>query len=301
MENSYIKIDFQFLICPKKFLLKIWTINYEGFLWARGITIIKVSSTIFRTVRCVSRNLFSIGIGKKFFRQVVHREYFREIEEQLSEYLAAGHRIVPDAELLFNAFNTLDPKEVRCVIFGQDPYPGVEDFLGCQVPHAIGLSFAVPYGVPKPPTLENIYRNLYQYGHIENIPDHGSLVFWVLQSCFLFNASLTGFPHSRGSHLQLWTPFVRDLIEYFNQYLENRAFLIWGKKAHLATLNLDPHKHLIITSSHPSPLGAPYQMKGYSYGTNPRFEVRYPAFHEVDHFGRVNSYLLEKWGTSIIF
>lgn len=230
-----------------------------------------------------------------FFEMIEKKKYFKTIQNNLSNLLVKKVSIVPHAELLFNAFNVVFLEKIKVVIIGQDPYPGSKKINNVLIPEAMGFSFSVPMGYGCPKSLKNIYDNLYKYKHIRKLPKSGSLSFWALQGCFMINSSLTTTLGSRNAHRNIWTEFTQDLIEYINTKCTNIVFLVWGSSAHKICKSIDPKKHFIITSSHPSPMAYDSTMQGYEYGSfkheDARKHVKYPPFNSVDHFGKINEYL----------
>jgi len=230
-----------------------------------------------------------------FFDGIKYKPYYNQMEKILSSYLDRDDVILPHAELVFNAFNVLSPKDIRVIIIGQDPYPGANRIKDKLIPQAIGFSFSTLKNYPKPESLNNIYQNLLQFNHIDKIPDTGCLSGWVAQGCFMINAALTTFYSKKNVHRDLWKSFTNDLISYLNLRCENLVFLVWGKDAHYICKYVDPRRHQLITSSHPSPLAFHKGFNGFSYGVlkneSDRKEQAYPAFRYTDHFGRANTYL----------
>lgn len=232
----------------------------------------------------------------EFFDMVEKKPYYKGMERILSDYLSKSKEtIVPHAELVFNAFNILSPNKIKVVIVGQDPYPGMNKINGKLIPQAMGFSFSVPLNYPKPPSLENIYKNLLEFNHVVKMPTSGCLSSWILQGCFMINAAFTTFYTKKEAHKNTWKNFTDDLLEYINNKCKNVVFVVWGKSAHVLCKNIDPYKHHIITTSHPSPLGFDKTFSGTTYGKfkNPRDrkDVTYPSFKSIDHFGRINNYL----------
>ncbi|AVL94667.1 uracil-DNA glycosylase family 1 [Moumouvirus australiensis] len=242
------------------------------------------------------RSLIFNPAWNDFFDSVENRKYFSVLEKDLSDCLKSGKKIVPYPELLFNIFNVISPKKIKVVIIGQDPY-----IKECRpdVPEAMGLSFSVPMNCPVPPSLKNIYKNLKDFKNINNIPDHGCLASWVVQGCFLFNAALTTLLKISGAHKKLWANFAKDLLKYITDNYENIVFIVWGKPAHEMCEDIDPEKHCIITSSHPSPL-AVTSFSGKTYGKNKKY-TKYPLFKDVNHFGLANKYLQSHGKQEIIW
>ncbi|XWV25309.1 putative uracil-DNA glycosylase [Tupanvirus deep ocean] len=256
----------------------------------------KTWNQCFPDKKIVLRSLVFNPAWNDFFNMVERKPYFKKMQSILSDCLAKSNEtMLPHAELVFNAFNVLSPKDIRVVIIGQDPYPGANKINGKLIPQATGFCFSAPLNYPTPDSLKNIYENMHMFGHIQNKPTSGCLSAWVLQGCFMINASLTTLYTKKNVHKNVWKNFTDDLLSYINKNYEKIVFLVWGKDAHLLCKYIDPYKHHIITSSHPSPLAYNKTFGGYSYGIlkneRDRKDVTYPPFQTTDHFGRVNSYL----------
>ena len=246
--------------------------------------------------KVVLRSLIFNPGWNEFFNIIEKKPYFKNMESILSDCLSKGNEtILPYAELVFNTLNVLAPNQIVVVIIGQDPYPGANKINGKLIPQATGFSFSVPLNYPKPESLKNIYSNMLLYSHINKIPESGCLSSLVIQGCFMINATLTTYYTKRNVHKNIWKNFTDDLLAYINKSCKNVVFMVWGKDAHIMCKYIDPYKHHIITSSHPSPLGFNKTFNGYAYGPvkneRDRKEVTYPPFQTTDHFGRVNSYL----------
>lgn len=242
------------------------------------------------------RSLVFNPAWNEFFNMVESKPYFKGMERILSDYLSKSNKmILPYAELTFNSFNVLSPKQIKAIFIGQDPYTNIITILDKMIPQAMGFSFSVPLYFPKPPSLENIYQNALTFGHIRKIPISGCLSPWILQGCFMINAAFTTFHAMKNAHQKIWENFTNDLLEFINNNCENVVFVVWGAYAHKLCQNIDPKRHHIITSSHPSPLGFDKTLNGYNYGKlkNPinRKQISYPSFKSTDHFGRINAYL----------
>lgn len=241
------------------------------------------------------RSLLTNSAWNEFFDIIERKPYYKGIERILSGFLEdTKSTIVPFPELVFNTLNILSPDKIKVVIIGQDPYINSIKINGKHIPQAMGLSFSVPLNYPKPPSLNNIYENLHHFKHIPEIPKGGCLAAWALQGCFMINAALTTFYSKSAAHRDVWKNFTNDLMCYINDKCENVVFLAWGKDAHMLCLNIDPTRHHIITSSHPSPLAYDKTYSGYEYGKNKtnRKQVTYPAFKSTDFFGKMNNYLV---------
>jgi uracil-DNA glycosylase len=253
-------------------------------------------------------NLWSLIFTERwgqFFDMASKKPYFATIEKMLSETLAAGKVIVPRAELVFNVFNTMAPEDIKVVIMGQDPYPGGESVKGNIILHATGIAFSGPHHLAIPRSCSNIFANLKTYGHIKNLPPSGCLSGWMTQGCFLFNSALTTLYGQSKAHQTTWALFAEDLINYLSTSLDGLVFVVWGASANKICKNVDPKKHRIITSSHPSPYSVDNEVRGYVYGEckieRQREMVMYPSFRTVNHFGRINAHLENMGKTPIIW
>lgn len=240
-----------------------------------------------------------------FFESISKKPYFATIEKMLTEAISDKKAVVvPRAELVFNVFNTMSPEDIKVVVMGQDPYPGGEVIKGRIIPHATGLAFSGPHHMGVPRSCNNVFANLRNYGHIKKAPESGCLSGWVTQGCFLFNTSLTTLYGQSKAHQKSWTLFTEDLIDYLATKLDHLVFLVWGASANGNCKKIDPKKHCLITSSHPSPYSVDNEVRGYVYGPcaneRQRPTITYPSFSTVDHFGRANQYL-EQIGKTPIF
>lgn len=249
------------------------------------------------------RSLITNPSWNEFFDNMDKNNYIEGIENVLSNYVLHKKIILPYPELVFDPFNKLGPNSIKVVIIGQDPYFNVNKINGKVIPQAMGHSFSVPKNFPKPPSLQNICQNLFDFGHVKKIPTNGCLSYWVAQGCFLINASLTTFFSQANAHKNLWSKITNELITYISTKYENIVFLVWGSFANFVCLNIDPTRHCIITSSHPSPLGCDKTFNGFPYGKDEsdRQKVTYPSFRSTDHFGRANAYLKQVNKTEIFW
>tara|TARA_R110002126_G_scaffold116140_4_gene255387 strand:+ start:3050 stop:3748 length:699 start_codon:yes stop_codon:yes gene_type:complete len=192
---------------------------------------------------------------------------FLEQERQIFNVFPA----IPD---VFNAFNKTAFKDIKVVILGQDPYHGLNQ--------AHGLSFSVPTSIKTPPSLVNIYKELQSDIEGFKAPIHGNLIKWAEQGVFLLNTVLTVRAHQAFSHRNKgWELFTDSVIQKISQYRENIVFVLWGTPAKSKAKLIDSNKHLILTSTHPSPLSA------------------YRGFLGCKHFSQINTYLANK-GCKII-
>ena len=194
--------------------------------------------------------------------------YFRTLKEFLVEE-KKKYTLYPPGRLIFNAFQRTPFDRVKVVILGQDPYHGKGQ--------AHGLCFSVPQGIPKPPSLVNIFKELQADLSIA-IPEHGTLDKWADQGVLLINATLTVRDSQAGSHQKHgWETFTNRVIEVVSQEKSGVVFLLWGRFAQAKESLIDSNKHLILKSAHPSPLSA------------------YNGFFGCKHFSLTNDYL-EKQG-----
>ncbi|MHC5350748.1 uracil-DNA glycosylase [Metapseudomonas furukawaii] len=204
---------------------------------------------------------------KDALRDEFDKPYMAALGEFLRQEKAAGKVVFPPGPLIFNALNSTPLDKVKVVIIGQDPYHGPGQ--------AHGLCFSVQPGVPTPPSLQNIYKELKRDLNIE-IPSHGYLQSWAEQGVLLLNTSLTVEQARAGSHAGAgWQPFTDRVIEVVSQRQPKLVFLLWGSHAQSKERLIDPTKHLILKSAHPSPLSA------------------YRGFLGNGHFSRCNKFLAQ--------
>lgn len=182
-------------------------------------------------------------IGEEF-----DQPYMQSLRAFLKQEKAAGKTIFPPSPLIFNAFNHTPFEQVRVVIIGQDPYHGVGQ--------AHGLSFSVPEGVTLPPSLINIFKEIEANLGIK-MSGKGDLTPWANQGVLLLNATLTVEMANAGSHQKRgWEEFTDAAIAALNQQREGLVFVLWGSYAHKKGAMINPQKHLVLKSPHPSPLSA---------------------------------------------
>lgn len=160
----------------------------------------------------------------------------------------AGQVVYPPPPQRFRALEHTPPERVKAVILGQDPYHGPGQ--------AHGLAFSVPAGVRRPPSLRNILREAATDVGIPE-PDSGCLDHWADQGVLLLNTALTVAAGQAGSHArQGWEAFTRAVLRTVDQGPNPVAFVLWGAHAQRHADELDPTRHLILRSAHPSPLSA---------------------------------------------
>lgn len=181
--------------------------------------------------------------------------------------------VYPPGRLIFNAFNLCPYDRVKVVIIGQDPYHGPGQ--------AHGLCFSVNDGVPYPPSLQNIFKEIHDDTGA-SLPATGNLTRWAEQGVLLLNATLTVRAHCAGSHQrQGWEEFTDAAIRALAEHRDHLVFILWGSYAQKKGAFIDRNRHLVLTSVHPSPLSA------------------YHGFFGNHHFSRANAYLQEHGETPI--
>ncbi|GAB3266821.1 uracil-DNA glycosylase [Chitinimonas naiadis] len=199
--------------------------------------------------------------------------YWSELQTFLAAEAAKGKTIYPPAEQRYSALTSLAPNDVKVVILGQDPYHGPGQ--------AHGLSFSVPPGVRPPPSLKNIFKEIARdLGH--NPPQHGDLSDWARQGVLLLNSVLTVEAEQAGSHRKRgWERFTDALVARLAEQQSGIVFMLWGAYAEAKTDLIDPNRHCILRSVHPSPLSA------------------HRGFLGNGHFSAANDYLQRQQKTPI--
>jgi len=183
---------------------------------------------------------------KRVLAPEFEKPYFQELVRQLHEEKRAGRVIYPPGPLIFNAFNLTPFDKVKVVIIGQDPYHGPGQ--------AEGLSFSVPHGIPLPPSLVNIYKEIENDLGVQLHKD-GSLRGWAEQGVFLLNAVLTVRAGQPTSHSRIgWAEFTDAVIRTLSDRREGLVFLLWGNFARSKGALIDTSRHSILEAPHPSPL-----------------------------------------------
>ncbi len=158
-------------------------------------------------------------------------------------------KVFPKPQDMFAAFSKTPFSKVRVVILGQDPYHGPGQ--------AHGLSFSVPEGVARPPSLKNIYKEIEDDLGVTKDFSNGNLEGWAEQGVFLLNAMLTVVAHSPASHQGVgWEAFTDCVIKTISDKREHVVFILWGNFARSKKHLIDTTKHLILESPHPSPFSA---------------------------------------------
>ncbi|EAI7243322.1 uracil-DNA glycosylase [Campylobacter upsaliensis] len=182
----------------------------------------------------------------EFLEEEFKKPYFLDIKRQYIETLKAGKNIYPPANLTFNAFNLTPLNSLKIVLLGQDPYH--------KQNQAMGLSFSVPKGVPIPPSLRNIFKELNADLGVK-IPQNGDLSAWARQGVLLLNAIFSVEENKPLSHsLWSWQEFSDNIIKKLSLEKEGLIFILWGKFAQSKKSLIDTRKHFILEAAHPSPL-----------------------------------------------
>jgi uracil-DNA glycosylase len=175
-------------------------------------------------------------------------DYMLALKEFLAQQKAAKKVIYPHSTQWFRAFELTPLSEVKVVILGQDPYHGPNQ--------AHGLCFSVQPGVPVPPSLVNIYKELATDVGFKPVR-HGHLEAWARQGVLLLNTSLTVEQGNAASHRgKGWEPFTDRAIEAVSEHAPACVFLLWGSHARQKKALIDQGRHLVLEAPHPSPLSA---------------------------------------------
>ena len=201
---------------------------------------------------------------KKRLQSEFEAPYFKELTDFVRQEYATT-RVYPPGSQMFAAFDACPFEQVKVVILGQDPYhePG----------QAHGLCFSVNDGVPFPPSLQNIFKEIHDDLGTP-IPTSGNLTRWAQQGVLLLNATLTVRAHQAGSHQNKgWEQFTDAVIHALAQERDHLVFILWGSYAQRKGDFIDRNRHLVLQSPHPSPLSA------------------HRGFFGNRHFSRANEYL----------
>lgn len=206
------------------------------------------------------------------WKEVLQAEFDKPYFKLLTDFVRREYStgvVYPPASLIFNAFDSCSFSDTKVVILGQDPYHGAGQ--------ACGLCFSVNDGIPLPPSLINIYREISDDLGIQPFQS-GNLVRWSRQGVLLLNATLTVKAGSAGSHQNRgWEQFTDAVIEAISERKRDVVFLLWGNYAKQKGAQIDRTKHLVLESGHPSPMSA---NKGYWFGNK--------------HFSKANRWLTDK-------
>jgi uracil-DNA glycosylase len=211
---------------------------------------------------------------KELLQPEFDQPYFSELAKFVrQEY--SSKEVFPPAPLIFNAFDQCPYDQVKMVLIGQDPYHGSGQ--------AHGLCFSVPPGVPAPPSLLNIFKEIERDLGITK-PSNGDLTRWAKQGVLLLNATLTVEASKAGSHQGFgWERFTDAVINLLAERRQNLVFMLWGSYAQRKGAFIDEDRHLVLKTVHPSPLSA------------------YRGFIGCGHFSAANRYLLEHGKQAVAF
>ena len=208
-----------------------------------------------------------IKISKEW-DELLENEFNTPSYIKLREFLKAeysNHIVYPDMYNIFNSLKHTSFEDISVVIIGQDPYH--------EEGQAMGLSFSVPQGVKKPPSLVNIYKEIEAEFNVK-MPTSGDLTSWAKQGVLLLNSVLTVRAHQANSHKgKGWEQFTDGVIKKISDCKKNVVFILWGSYARSKKALIDTTKHLVLESAHPSPLSA------------------YNGFFGCGHFAKANDYL----------
>ena len=212
------------------------------------------------------------------WKEVLSPEFKKDYFIRLTDFVRQEYQtttVYPPGKLIFNAFNLCPYPKVKVVIIGQDPYHGPGQ--------AHGLCFSVNDGVPFPPSLQNIFKEI-QSDLGSPIPETGNLTRWAEQGVLMLNATLTVRAHQAGSHQRRgWEEFTDAAIRALAENREHLVFILGGAYAQKKGAFISRDRHLVLTSVHPSPLSA------------------YHGFFGNKHFSRANAYLEAHGETPIVW
>ena len=192
------------------------------------------------------------------------KPYFESLVRFLHKEKAEGQVIYPPGSQIFRAFDLTPLDDLKVVILGQDPYHGPGQ--------AHGLSFSVPAGVPAPPSLKNIFKEIESDLGVK-MSGYPNLEKWARQGVLLLNAVLTVRCGEAASHCKFgWEEFTEAVIRYISDICEGVVFMLWGNFARTKSELIDHSRHCVLEAAHPSPLA-----RG--------------AFFGCRHFSKANEYL----------
>lgn len=213
---------------------------------------------------------------KDVLSEEFEKEYFKTLTETVRrEYSNPSFNVYPAAKNIFAAFDYSPFDKTRVVIIGQDPYHGPRQ--------ANGLCFSVAKGLPLPPSLLNIFKEVSADTGAQ-VPDDGDLSRWAIQGVLLLNSSLTVREHMPKSHANIgWEKFTDAVVHILAEKKDNLVFILWGADAIRKGSFINRDRHLVLTSPHPSPLSA------------------HRGFFGNRHFSKTNNYLVEHGQNPIIW
>ena len=203
----------------------------------------------------------------QLLNQEFHKEYMKRIRSVLVNCANKKIPVCPHPKNIFRALDLTPPSKVKAIIIGQDPYHGYAQ--------ANGLAFSVDEGVQLPPSLQNIFKELYDdLGH--SISHSGNLEKWSDQGVLLLHSSLTVELNKPNSHKDIgWEIFTDQIIKKISD-ISGKVFILWGSYAQKKEALINSEKNLVLKSPHPSPLSA------------------YRGFFGCKHFSRANAYLKQQ-------
>lgn len=187
---------------------------------------------------------------------LLRQGYHKKLVQQAYGEMSQGKKVYPNRENVFNSMRITAFSSVRVVIIGQDPYFNEHHLHG---PEAHGLCFSVKEGIPAPPSLQNIFKEIRKsvYQGREDLHFSTDLTRWAVQGVLLLNASLTVIAKSPNSHAGLgWHALTDNIIETLSEKKKDLVFMLWGAFAQKKATLIDANKHLILKTTHPSPLSA---------------------------------------------
>lgn len=204
---------------------------------------------------------------KKLLQNEFEKPYFHSLVQFVKREYNQNTCFPPGKEI-FAAFDSCQLEDLKVVILGQDPYHNHNQ--------ANGLCFSVREGIPFPPSLQNIFKEVANDIEVP-IPTSGDLTRWANQGVLLLNATLTVRAHQAGSHQnQGWEVFTDSVIETISKEKKEVVFILWGSFAQKKAQLIDPQKHYILKAPHPSPLSS------------------YRGFFGCKHFSKTNTFLKSK-------
>ena len=254
---------------PKSYPQKLW-IKFKG-------NLPKNLFNFYYLAKSIILNLFNVSLTMTIkleqswlneLREEFNKDYMKSLKAFLKREKEKGKIIYPKGNLIFASFNSTPLDKIKAVILGQDPYHGPGQ--------AHGMSFSVPRGIPVPPSLRNIFKEIERdFG--SSRASTGNLEPWAHQGVLLLNSVLTVEKSLAGSHSgKGWEEFTDKAIEVISNKRNNIVFMLWGSYAQKKGALIDKTKHLILKSAHPSPLSA------------------HKGFLGNSHFSKCNEYLSEK-------
>lgn len=199
---------------------------------------------------------------------------YKKLREFLKEEYST-RTVYPSMYDIFNSMKNTDFDDVKVVLIGQDPYH--------EKGQAMGLSFSVPKGIERPPSLVNIFKEI-ENETGDKMPVHGDLTGWARQGVLLLNTVLTVREHAANSHRgKGWENFTDGIIKKLSDYKKGLVFLLWGGNARAKKPLINANKHLILECAHPSPLSA------------------YNGFFGCGHFIKTNEYLIKQGKMPVVW